>query len=90
MAIFGPDPKDEVIKILTDERDYLRAKMAELEKQLLALTSTHAFRLVHGPEEAPPAKPVPPDPYTLRSIRHLPDFKLSEVEASFKMPKRED
>lgn len=89
MQIFGPDPKDEVIQLLKDERDHLRARIAELEKQFLALTSTHAFRLVHGQEDELPAKPIPPDPYTLRSVDHVPEFNLAAVEASFRSP-RED
>ncbi len=78
------DPKDEVIEALRNERDYLRVKIAELEKHLLALTSTHAFRLLH-PEEAAanPPKPAPPDPYTLRDTEHTPERSLEAISQDF-------
>jgi hypothetical protein len=84
VPLFGPDPKDAVIEVLTNERDYLRAKVEELEKQLLALTSTHAYRLVHGEDVGPPARPPTPDVYTLKATDAKPDFTLAQVEAHFR------
>lgn len=85
MPLFGPDPKDALIESLQNERDYLRAKVDELEKQLLALHSTHAYRLVHGDDAGViPVKAGQPDPYTLKATSFEPDFSLAKVEAQFK------
>lgn len=84
MPLFGPDPKDELIELLKDERNYLRAKVADLEKQLLALHSGHAFRMVHGEEPPPrPTAPGSPDAYTLKTTTYEPGFSKTQVEASF-------
>ena len=84
MPLFGADPKDELIATLRDERDHLRARVRELEEQLLALTSPAAFRVVH-PAAAPPAKPreanAAVDPYTARSVTYVPDKRLSEIKS---------
>ncbi len=94
MSIFGRDardPKDEVIAALTNERDYLREKVTELEKQLLALISTHAYRLVHGdPSEAQAAQPDKgkvADPISLRSVEYRPAISAADVESKFRQPK---
>ena len=84
MSLFGRDPKDDVIDTLRDERDYLRGKVAELEKQLLALTSTHAYRLVHGEGDLPPARPGEPDPFTLKATVYEPEKTLAAIEAQFR------
>lgn len=62
MPLFGDDPKDLLITSQRDEIAYLRAKVDELQKELLAMTSTSAYRLVHnaGPEpEGPPPALTP-------------------------------
>lgn len=84
MALFGRDPKDALVESLQNERDYLRSKVDELEKQLLAIHSTHAYRLVHGEDNVPPVIPGKPDPYTLKATDYEPDFNLAKVEAQFK------
>jgi len=83
VPLFGPDPKDTIIEALQNERDYLRARVAELEKQLLAIHSTHAYRLVHGDNDLPPVKPGRPDPYSLKATDYEPEFSLAKVEALF-------
>ena len=87
MAIFGPDPKDEIISVLREERDYLRRKLEEMEKQFLALTSTHAFRLVH-PEEKGNEVPAPPpdDAFLKKTSDHRPSFTLRDLEDKLSPP----
>jgi hypothetical protein len=83
VALFGgPDPKDEIIAVLRDERDYLRRKVEEMEKQFLAMTSTHAFRLVHPEERGNETPAIPPveDAFTKKTSDHRPTFSLKDVE----------
>ena len=77
----APDPKDDLIAELRSERDYLRAKVEQLEKQLLALHDAHAYRLLH-PADAPrpPARPSEPTPYEKRGQVHEPKESLAVLQ----------
>jgi hypothetical protein len=86
MALFGEDPKDLVIQELRSERDYLRAKVDELQRELLAMTSSSAYRLVHkDAPEPPPFSPQPPSPIQLRNtIADKSDLRTqAEVKADW-------
>lgn len=83
MPLFGEDPKDVAIKLLTEERDHLRVRVADLEKQLMAVTNPGAYRLIHrepSPAERP-AAPAKVDPYTARASVYVPDKTLAEIKA---------
>lgn len=90
MALFGrdphaPDPKDEMISLLKDERDYLRAKVKELEQQLLAINNVHAYRLLHqGEIPEPESHPLPPTAFEQKSVVYTPDWTLSKLERAAK------
>jgi hypothetical protein len=82
MPLFGgSDPKDEVIALLREERDHLRARVSELEKQVLALSSPSAYRLIHH-EPAPSERPSKetPDAYALRSVVYRPAKTLEQIK----------
>lgn len=86
MSLFGksPDPKDEIIALLTNERDYLRVKIGELEAQLLALHNASAYRLLHrGNVPEPPSRPLPLTPFAQRDTVFEPDITLGQIEARF-------
>lgn len=83
MPLFGDDPKDMVIEELRSERDYLRAKVDELQKELLAMTSTSAYRLVHQPEVDPPGAPLGEDLFSKRSEPYKPRLSQAQVKANF-------
>lgn len=79
MALFDrTDPKDALIETLREERDHLRERVRELEKQLLAVAQPGAYRLVHREvsPNAPPAKP-PFDPYVARGQVYKPETTLA-------------
>lgn len=86
MGIFGDDPKDQTIAALMSERDYLRAKVDELQKEFLAMTSSSAYRLVHSEPDAPPEHMGPPalSPAQLRDAEPIkPEQSLGEVKAAY-------
>ena len=90
MSLFGksPDPKDEIISLLTNERDYLRLKVTELEGQLLAINNAHAYRILHrGDNPEPPSLPLTATPFAQRLTVFEPDFTLGQVEDRFRAPK---
>lgn len=69
MALWGedkPDAKDLLIETQADEIRYLRAKVDELQKELLAMTSSSAYRLVHRDQPDPPGKEPELTPIQLR------------------------
>jgi len=69
MGIFDRnDPKDETIALLRDEVAHLREVEKELRSQLIALTSSSAYRLTHPHEEPPPRDPVK----SILEQRHVP------------------
>lgn len=80
------DHRDDVIELLTNERDYLRAQLEQKDKEVLALTNVHAFRVVHREvEDLPPQVPVP-DVLGLQSLReaiHRPNFTVADKEKAF-------
>ena len=85
MGLFGEDPKDMLIATLANERDYLRAKVDELQKELLAMTNTSAYRLVHRDPLEPEAEgPLALSPVQLRSAEPVkPDQTLGEAKAAY-------
>lgn len=66
MGLFGEDPRDLFIASQKDEIQYLRSKVDELQRELLAMTSSSAYRLVHKADEEPEGAPVPLNPMQLR------------------------
>lgn len=85
MGIFGDDPKDQTIAMQHEEILYLRHKVDELQKELLAMTSTSAYRLVHREAEEP-SVPGPP-PLTPAELRHAepikPQKSLGEMKQAY-------
>lgn len=87
MTLFGPDPKDEMIALLLNERDYLRVKVGELESQLLAINNAHAFRLMNRRESDPPLNPILPSdssPFDQKAQVFTPKQTLSDIEHTFR------
>ncbi len=86
MGLFssGEDPRDTLISTLLSERDYLRAKVDELQKELLAMTSSSAYRLVHRDQAEPePVEPVL-SPMQLRDADPVkPEQTADEIKASW-------
>lgn len=86
MGIFGDDPKDQTIALQHEEIRYLRAKVDELQKELLAMTSASAYRLVHSEPDAPPEHIGPPalSPAQLRDAEPIkPDKTIGEMKAAY-------
>lgn len=80
-----PDPKDAIIDLLKDERAYLRAKVTDLEAQLLAIHNAHAYRLLYRP---PANDPLPGSGestvYEQRGTVFDPNFSLLKLEQRMK------
>ena len=76
-----PDPKDETIRILEEEVRHLREVNAELQKQVFALTSSSAYRLVH-PTEDPPAVTgeIVRSPMERRGDVHRPSYTVGDIK----------
>lgn len=58
MALFGIDPKDQLIAFLQGQIEAKDLRIMVLEKQLLALTDKAAYALTN-PREHKPAAPPP-------------------------------
>jgi hypothetical protein len=74
-----PDPKDELIAALKDQVDYLRRKLDSAERQIVALSSASAYRLLNPPEaDSTPVIPLPPNPFTQRGEVYTPKYSLDD------------
>ena len=76
-----PDPRDVLIQSLRDEVAYLRQKLDERDKQVLAMTDAQAYRMMHpyeqtAPEGRPLANPIDREPYR-------PTFSMGEIAERF-------
>lgn len=85
-----PDPRDELIAHLREEKARLEARVRDLERTFLAVHQPAAHAVLHPP---PPAPPAPPPKNPLPSPRHLRNrvgggFKVGttneQVEAAFR------
>jgi hypothetical protein len=84
MPLFGEDPKDLLIQSQKEEIQYLRAKVDELQRELLAMTSTSAYRLVHKSGEEPPAPPPTPTPMQMRGAEpYKPELTEAQIKAEW-------
>lgn len=78
------DHRDDLIEELRSERDDLRERLSTAHSHILALSSTHAHRMVYKPREEPmPAPPPGLDLNKVRSQVHKPEFSLSDVRKKF-------
>ena len=85
MPLFGEDPKDLLIASQKEEIQYLRVKVDDLTKELLALTSSSAYRLVHQ-EQEPEGEgvPLPPTPAQRRHGEPVkPNHTLAEIRSQW-------
>lgn len=81
MALFGggADPRDELIRSQRDEIAWLRQRLEDRDKQVLALTDAAAYRMLH-PYEAPKDETVRP---TATNEPYRPALTLGEVKEQF-------
>ena len=83
MGMFGDD-RAQLIQQLTNERDYLRQKVSDLEKQLLAMTNASAYRLLHiepGGDGSPGESTQ--SILETRNQPYRPELTLDEVKQNF-------
>ena len=92
MGIFGEDPRDLFIASQKEEIQYLRGKVDELQRELLAMTSTSAYRLVHKDAVEPEGAPVPLNPMQMRhAVPSKEDLKTAkEIAANWPTTERGD
>jgi hypothetical protein len=85
MAVFGD--KDQIIAILQEQVAYLRAELEKVNKTNLALMNAHAYRILHGGMNEPPALPFDPeksgDPIVMKATELRPGFSLENLKAEF-------
>lgn len=85
MSMFGgdrPDPRDVLLKGLQDEIAWLRQRLEERDKQILALTDAAAFRMLHPHDEPPPAQPLR-TAVEERNVPYKPQLTLGQVKEQF-------
>jgi len=85
MQLWGDDPKDALIASQHEEILYLRAKNDELQKELLAMTSSSAYRLVHNEPDEPAQMGSPPlSPAQLRDAEPIkPTKTIGEMKEDY-------
>jgi hypothetical protein len=87
VALWGDDPKDALIQSQREEIAYLRTKVDELQKELLAMTSASAYRLVHRAQEDLPGEPPSPTAFQLRHEPVSKEGLKTAAEIASQFPK---
>jgi len=85
VGLFGstPDPTQVLIAELRSERDHYKARVTELEKQVIALADRAAYRVLH-PEPRTPGPGLPADAFASRHTTLRPEFTLQTIDAQIK------
>jgi hypothetical protein len=75
-----PDPRDQIIALLREDKMRLELRVAELTKQLIALTSRAAFREVYRPEAPTPQAKAVAAPLNPRTVTYVPKKSFKDIE----------